>query len=138
MNVEELLKKRLLRKIPPDQEKVKKSLETAETYLGKIIKLKTINETELILISAYMAMFHAARALLYKEGIQEKSHFAIYIYLKETHKELESQAIEFNIMREQRHDSVYGFDVTFTKEDSEYHEETAKKFVKKIREIMNE
>ena len=30
-----------------------------------------------------MSMFHAARALLYKNWIQEKSHFAMYIYLKE-------------------------------------------------------
>jgi uncharacterized protein (UPF0332 family) len=134
--VEEIFEKRLLRKIPPDNEKVRKSLETADKYFAKINKLQSINDVELILITSYMAMFHAARALLYKEGIQEKSHFAIYVYLKETHKELESQAIEFNIMREQRHESVYGFDVIFTQEDSAHHIETARSFVEKIKETI--
>jgi len=31
-----------------------------------------------VILAAYTAMFHAARAVLYKDGIQEKSHYATY------------------------------------------------------------
>lgn len=40
MNLEELFKQRLLRRIPPDEDKVRKSLETAEMFFQKIKPLQ--------------------------------------------------------------------------------------------------
>ena len=72
MKVEECFEKRLLRKIKADSEKAKKSLEMA---YKKLKLAKTSFEKELYdicIVYSYMAMFHSARALLYKDGVQEK------------------------------------------------------------------
>ena len=78
-NIEDCFRFRLLRKIKPDTDKVKRSLEISKQRLSeaeRAIKLKIFG---FAVLEAYMAMFHASRALLYKDGIQEKSHFAIFI-----------------------------------------------------------
>src|SRR3989344_5380900 len=81
--VEDCFKFRLLRKISPDKDKVKRSLEVAEIKLKEVPEAIKLGFHSYGILDAYMCMFHAARALLYNDGIQEKSHYAIYIYLKE-------------------------------------------------------
>ena len=82
-NIDDCFRFRLLRKINPDEEKTKRSLEISEQRLKEAKKALELNIFQYAIIEAYMAMFHAARALLYKDGVQEKSHFAMSIYLKE-------------------------------------------------------
>src|SRR3989344_3084996 len=77
--------KRLLRSINPDTEKSRKSIETAEKKLNKAVKLINVGFFDLSVLEAYTCMFHAARALLYKDGIQEKSHFCTLIYTRENY-----------------------------------------------------
>ena len=112
MKLKELFEKRLLRKIPKDLDKSKKSLEISKKYLNDCKKLIIIPGFNLIILSAYTSMFHAARALLYKDGIQEKSHYAVFVYLKDKYaNELGNELLfEFNNAREQRHDGLYGLE----------------------------
>ena len=135
-NTNDCLKLRLLRKIAPDSEKTKKSLELAREriesaeYLSKI----SLKLNYPIIVEAYTAMFHAARALLYRDGIQEKNHFAVYIYLKDKY----SNRISLNIInllntyRLERHEAVYGLNYRPSKEDAESALEDAKLFVSEI------
>ena len=82
-NLDDCFRFRLLRRIKPDLDKARRSVEISKERLNEsknAIKLKIF---QFAVLEAYMAMFHLARALLYKDGIQEKSHFAVFIYLKE-------------------------------------------------------
>jgi len=88
MKLRECFEKRLLRRIAPDMEKAKKSLEMSIKKLEEAKKALEYNLLDSCMIMAYTAMFHAARALLYKDGIQEKSHLCLIIYLREKYSEL--------------------------------------------------
>lgn len=133
-NVKDCFEQRLLRKIDPDKEKSKKSLEISKLRLKEAehaIKLEIFNYA---ILESYMAMFHASRALLYKEGIQEKSHFAIFIYLKEKYSDKIPLHILnlLNIHRIERHEAMYGLEYKPEEQDALVALEDAKVFVKEI------
>jgi uncharacterized protein (UPF0332 family) len=136
--IEECIKLRLLRKTKIDLDKSRKSLELSE---------KAIKETESALgspffkyaiLNAYMAMFHSSRSVLYSDGVQEKSHYAIFIYLKEKY----SNAIPIsilnllNIHRIERHEAMYGLEYEPTLEEAELALKDAKQFVGEIKRLM--
>lgn len=135
-NTEDCFKLRLLRKITPDKEKAKKSLELAKERIESseyLIKI-SLKFNYPIIVEAYTAMFHATRALLYRDGIQEKNHYATYIYLKDKYSKIIPLSIInlLNIYRMERHEVIYGLDYKPTKEDAESALEDAKLFVSEI------
>ena len=138
-NIEDCLKFRLLRKIPPDKEKSRKSIEIAKQMVKTAQEIMKFNIFQHVILEAYMTMFHAARALLYKDGIQEKSHFAIFIYIKEKH----SDKIPINIInllnihRIERHEALYGLDYKPEKEDAETAIKDAKLFLEEIEKVLD-
>ncbi len=83
MDVKVFFVNRKLRKIAPDSEKSEQSGKIAENKLEEAKKLFNFEFYEQAILTAYTSMFHIARALLYKDGVQEKSHYAVYFYLKE-------------------------------------------------------
>lgn len=137
-NVRDCFEFRILRKIKPDMEKSRKSMEIAKNRIKEaeqVIKLKVY---KFAILEAYMAMFHASRALLYKDGVQEKSHYAVYIYLKEkySHK-IPLSIINFlNIHRTERHEAMYGLEYVAGKDDAISALEDAKLFVKEVEKIL--
>lgn len=138
MNIKELINDRKLIKIQIDNDKVTKSLQKAEEFLEKAKTLKLQEHNELVIFSAYTSAFHSARAILYKEGMQEKSHYAIYVYLKEKHaKNLDNLLFEFNSLREQRHTGIYGFDFEFDSEDADHAISVAESFLIRIKQIIS-
>ena len=137
-NIEDCFRFRLLRRINPDKEKSKRSLEIAKQKLNESEKAIKLKIYEYAILEAYMAMFHSSRALLYKDGIQEKSHFAIYIYLKNKYaNKLPLNIINFlNIHRTERHEALYGLDYKPAQEDALTALDDAKTFVKEIGKIL--
>lgn len=61
-------------------------LEQAEFFLNEAFDLVSLKKKEMAALALYNAVFHAGRALLFKDGIREKSHFCLQKYL-ETHYE---------------------------------------------------
>lgn len=139
-NVEDCLKLRLLRKITPDKEKSKKSMEISEKRILKAKEMLKHNVFNFIIMEAYMSMFHAARALLYRDGIQEKSHYAISVYLKEKYSDkIPLPIINYlEIHRTERHESMYGLEYNPEKGDAELALEDAETFIKEIKKILSE
>ena len=137
-NVEECFKFRLLRKIKPDKEKSKKSLEIAENRLSRAKEALILKIFDFVILESYMAMFHAARALLYKDGIQEKSHYAISIYLKEKYSDkIPLPVINFlEIHRTERHEAMYGLEYKPEKKDAELALQDAQIFTKEIKKLL--
>lgn len=110
MNLKECIDEGLLVKIKPDNEKAKASLEMAEHKLGLAEKEFGYAIYESSVISAYAAMFHSARALLFRDGYKERSHYAIYVYLSEkySNKIERKYLVELDSLRLHRHDLMYG------------------------------
>lgn len=92
------------------------------------------------LILSYTAMFHAARAVLFKDGWAEKSHVCVAAYLKERYvqtEKLERRYLSmFDTGRIERHETLYGLEATTSSEDAEHVLNKAKEFVTKVAEIV--
>lgn len=112
MNVADCIEEGLLKKERPDLEKARRSLEVAKHKLGLAQKEIGAEIFENAKITAYTAMFHAARALLFRDGYKERSHYAVYVYLKEKYgaKIAPKFISELNFMRIERHDAMYGLE----------------------------
>ena len=138
MRLEECFEKRLLRKIKPDMNKAKKSLEIGKKKLEEAKMALSSNLFNSCMVMAYTAMFHAARALLYRDGIQEKSHTCVIIYLKENYLEKLSLSLinALDAHRIERHEALYGIEFIITKDDCETAIEDAEIFIKKVEELL--
>ena len=139
MNVKECFEKGLLKKESPNIQKAKRSIEISQDKLSSAKRLLDIKEYEMTLIAAYSSMFHSSRALLFKDGIREKSHYGLYIYIKEKYqRKLGLRFVnELNTMRLERHDVFYGLEKTGIKEiEAENIAATAKEYLEKIEKLL--
>lgn len=136
--LDDCFKYRLLRKIKPDLEKSKRSLEIAKKRLSGANDAFKLKIFQYVVLESYMTMFHSSRALLYKDGIQEKNHYAIFIYLKEKYSDkIPIYIINFlNIHRTQRHEALYGFDYEPNENDAQRSLSDAKVFLEEINKIL--
>jgi len=138
MNIEECYENRMLRKIPQDPKKAKRSLEIAE---NKLKTAKEAFEKELYgptIIYSYTSMFHSSRALLYKDGIQEKSHICLVLYIKENYSNKIPPYLinSLNSFRKERHESLYGLDFIETKKDGELSIHDAEQLLITVKKIL--
>ncbi len=137
MSCDELFKKGLLKKIPPSQERSTKSLEPAERYLDEAGKDFTVGSDMSAFLTSYSCMFHCARAILFRDGIQEKSHKALCDYLKEKYRDLGIEYINsFDSYRELRHAVAYGIDTVTSKEDAKNAINFAAIFLKNVKDYL--
>ncbi len=132
MNIQDCLDKRLLQKTVPDPLTAEKSLQAARRKLSLASAELDNGLFDGCFVSAYAAMFHAARALLFKEGFKENSHYALYVFLAERFSgRLEERFItEFDHMRTERHNLMYGLD------ENEIEEDEAKATVGIVKEFI--
>ncbi len=107
-----------------------------------MLSLKKLDAAEIILaqgvfdislITSYTAMFHAARAVLFRDGVKERSHECIPVYLKEKYSELETLANILDSYRRFSHDAIYGLDFTIDEKEAKAALDSAKEFLAKIR-----
>ncbi len=138
MDVKDCLKERILRRTSPSLEKTQLSIKIAESKLEEAKKLFAADFFNNSVLSAYTSMFHVARALLYKDGIQEKSHFAVCIYLNEkySNKIPKNLLNSFNVLRENRHRILYGIEQDVSKEDAESAVLDSEDFLMEIKKIL--
>ena len=92
------------------------------------------------LISSYLAMFHAARAVLFRDGWREKSHFCIARYLEEKYArtgKLEREWIDvLDRLRETRHADQYDISYFATREDAESALRIAFEFMERMEKLL--
>lgn len=90
------------------------------------------------ILTAYSCMFHAGRAILFMDGIQERSHKALCDYLKQKHKDLGTEFVNtFDAYRELRHAVAYGLDTVTRKEDAQKAINSAVIFLKRVKEYLS-
>ena len=140
MKTSDCFKKRLLRNITPDKLKMKKALEMAELKKERAEDLFSNEFYEESIVSSYTSMFQAARALLFRDGVIEKSHACVVAYLKEQYAQtLGQDRINWlDTYRLERHESMYGLEKSMVeKNEAEDALEKSEKFLWSINKIIS-
>lgn len=79
--LDECFRKGFLRKVDPSRRKSTQSIKEAEKWLKETnINLES-GALDSANLSVYLVFFHSARAVLFRDGIREKSHYCLGIYL---------------------------------------------------------
>ncbi len=136
MNLEDCFQRGLLKRTPPDMENALRSLELSKSNIEDAAETLTIRRYRVVIVSSYTAMFHAARAILFKDGIKERSHECIVKYLKENHPELERSVNSLDSYRRFRHNAIYGLDFGLDEAEAQAALESAKEFLEKIKSVI--
>ncbi|MBS3069463.1 HEPN domain-containing protein [Candidatus Micrarchaeota archaeon] len=141
MNVEECVEKGLLKREMPDALKARSSLKMGKHKLEIAKKEMEHKIYESALINAYTCMFHCARALLYRDGYKERSHFAVGVYVNERYLgKIERKYLnELNALRVVRHGLMYGLEEEDAKECAQKAKEaveTAEGFLKAVEKLI--
>lgn len=77
-----LFQKKTLREVESSYEKAELSIKQAKEWLIEAEKNLENNTCKSAQISTYLAFFHSPRAALFRDGIREKSHYCIGVYLE--------------------------------------------------------
>jgi len=118
MDIKSCFDKGLLVKIRPSANKARQSLASARSSLRKAEDNMQINNMDVAVVMAYTAMFHAFRALLFLNGVKERSHVCMLEYVKEKFPLLKNLAKEADAYRRFRHTALYGLEVLVSKDDA--------------------
>jgi len=133
MNLRDCFRKRLLRRVRPDVARSTRSLEVASTKLKEAERALKNELFDATIVLSYTAMFHAARALLFRDGIVEKSHVCLIEYLRtEYARKARFRAALVNSLdslRIDRHETIYGLETKSGAKEAEYAVRKAKEFL---------
>lgn len=138
MKMAECFQNGLLKRTSPDMENALRSLELSRSNIEDAVENMSIHRYRVVAISSYSSMFHAARAILFRDGIKERSHECIPVYLKEKYPELETLANILDSYRRFRHDAIYGLDFAIDGKETKAALNSAKEFLEKIKFFMGE
>jgi len=121
LSLDKCFEERKLRKERPDMLKAQRSLLAANEKLEEAQALAKAGFASSALLNAYASMFHAGRALLFRDGIVEKSHYCLIAYLRENYAKtgrLSAGTITMmDAFREERHDVLYSLEGIKVKPD---------------------
>jgi uncharacterized protein (UPF0332 family) len=90
------------------------------------------------MMCSYLVMFHSARAILYRDGYREKSHYCVARYLEERYviRGLEEVWIDlFDHYRELRHRNQYDVDLASTEKEARDALDAASRFFDRIKQL---
>ena len=117
MRMKDCFDQGLLRKGELKGEVVAKEAEVARKHISNAERCLKEGMHDLAMVAIYTSMFHSARAVLYKDGIRERSHVCVIIYLQEKYPELVRFTRLMDIYRRNRHTVLYGVDCDVAKND---------------------
>lgn len=136
MRLDECFSEGSLKRTRPSLQKARRSLEVARKYLSKVKANIEIGNHDIAVVVSHTAMFHAARAVLFKEGIKERSHVCMIEYLRAKHKGLGSHVNTLDSYRRLRHTVLYGLDVTIGGDDAKEAVNSARMFISEIQKVI--
>lgn len=138
--IENCFEKKLLVQSNPSLGLARKSLKQAKSFLIDAEDMIKFEKERMGIIALYNAFFHTARALLFKDGIKERSHFCVARYIEEKYtntKIIPSKFITYlDLLREIRHDVQYSLDETVIEEDLEEIAEVCKEFISVVEKLL--
>ncbi|CAJ36790.1 HEPN domain-containing protein [Methanocella arvoryzae] len=128
--------KKGLKLIDSDAVSARNCLISAASHLDDAEASFNIKRYRLTLTSSYEAMFHAAKALLFMDGVKEHSHICVPVYLREAHPDLEEYANTLDAYRLFREKATYGFGVNVSGIEAKAALENAKLIIEKIQALI--
>ena len=81
MIYDECFEEKQLRKAYVAEDEIKNQIRIAEDYLKKAEIILGKETYDISFLTAYISIFHSARALLYKKGYRERSHFCLFEFI---------------------------------------------------------
>jgi len=136
MRLKECFDRGLLAKVRPSTNKTKQSLVSARRCLKKARDNAKINNMDVAVVMAYTRMFHVFRALLFADGVKERSHVCMLEYVGRAFPELKDLAKEADAYRRFRHTALYGLDVLVSREDAVAAIRLAEKISTSVRKVL--
>lgn len=136
MKLEDCFRRGLLKRITPDMENARRSIELSMSNIEDADENLRIHRYRVVIVSSYTAMFHAARALLFKDGIKERSHECVPKYLKEKYKDIGMYANVLDAYRRFRHSAIYGLDIVLDEDEARTALNSAKEFLSIVERII--
>jgi len=137
MSFEDCIGKGLIKKSPNTLQRIKQSMKLGDDFLKSAQKNFEISEYVVCELIAYTALFHYARALLFKKGHIERSHACLFIALKKFYpgeKELFEKADKIRI---ERHNLQYS-GLTTDKESALFVLDFVKEFSEKTGRLLEQ
>ena len=138
MKLNECYKEGLLRKTKPSKQYAIKSLDTSLNYIQNAKDNFEMKNSNLVIFCSYTSMFHSARALLFKDGIKERSHLCIVSYMRETYPKLRSLSNQLDAYRRNRHNTLYALDFLVSDYEAQQAIGDAERFYQQIKTIIDE
>ncbi|MDE1850623.1 MAG: HEPN domain-containing protein [Candidatus Micrarchaeota archaeon] len=138
MKIDELLSKGLIRREKIDGSEISGSISLAEKFLERGRGNFDIRYYDVAFLLAYTAMFHAARALLFKAGFNERSHFGLIQALKGIYddEELNKYLNVLDSYRMSRHAVQYSGESS-SEQDATSSLDDAGRFIKIAKRVLN-
>jgi uncharacterized protein (UPF0332 family) len=118
VNTRDCFKEGLLRKSTLSPEMGQKEIDNSRKYLSDAKRCLQEGMPEMAVVAVYTSMFHASRALLFRDGIRERSHLCVIAYLVENYPGLKPYIQTLDLYRRSRHMMLYGIDVSAVAEDA--------------------
>lgn len=139
-SLEDCFAKGLFKKTAKSKTLALQDIKQAEFFLGEAVDLVRFKKKEMAAIALYNAVFHAGRALLFRDGIKERSHYCLQKYLEEKYQKpgvlTAEQVALFDVLRGIRQEVQYGVTkVRFEENLAELCDKT-EKFIEKTRTII--
>ena len=140
-NIDDCFRLGLLRRTEPSRSKSDQSLLSAREWLSEAKKNLEAEALRSALSSAYLAVFHSARAVLFRDGVREKSHYCIGLYLQ---RYVEDGSLEedwpmlFDRIRSVRHTDQYSFMARPTGEEVQAGIDLAERFIERMERLLQE
>lgn len=138
MDIKTCFNKRLLVKIKSSTNKTNQSLKSAKNSLKKAQDNIRIGNMDVAVVMAYTAMFHSFRALLFLDGIKERSHVCMLEYVKDKFPLLKNLAKEADAYRRFRHTVLYGLEVLVSKDDAVAAVELAEEIIASVTDMLRQ
>jgi uncharacterized protein (UPF0332 family) len=137
LKLDECFRRGLLKRITADEENALRSLELSKSNIDDAEASMSIRRYRVVVVSSYTAMFHAARAILFRDGVKERSHECIPVYIKESYPGLVRVANTLDSYRRFRHNVIYGLDVLLDEDEARAALDAAKETLLEVKKFMN-
>jgi uncharacterized protein (UPF0332 family) len=140
-NIDDCFERGLLRRVEPSRIKSEQSLLQAREWLSEAEKNLEAEAYRSALSSAYLAVFHSARAILFRDGVREKSHYCIGLYLQRYVEEgtLEEEwPMFFDRIRSVRHADQYSFQARPTAEEVRSGLDFSERFINRMERLLRD
>ena len=112
-------------------------METSLRYIENAKDNLKMNNNNLVIFCSYTAMFHAARSILFRDGVKERSHLCVISYIQEMYPQLKRLANQLDAYRRNRHNTLYALDFLISDDEAQLAIEDAENFYKQIKNILD-